>query len=88
MASVRNPKKRKAFSEASPSTHAIPTLYRPCTKFPCLAALGFAVSIFPLSHPKESPMFELVITVLLATLTGYGATAARIIWAAALIIPS
>ena len=33
-------------------------------------------------------MFELVITVLLASLTGYGATVAGILWAAALIIPS
>lgn len=32
-------------------------------------------------------MFELVVAVLIAGLTGYGATAARIIWAAVLIFP-
>ncbi len=33
-------------------------------------------------------MFELVIAVLIASLTGYGATVVRIIWAVALSIPS
>jgi hypothetical protein len=53
-----------------------------------LAAPEFHRSDFSTFQTKGVPMFELVITVLLASLTGYGATVARILWAAALIIPS
>jgi hypothetical protein len=53
-----------------------------------LGSPEFHRSDFSTFQTKGVPMFELVITVLLASLTGYGATAARILWAAALIIPS
>jgi hypothetical protein len=53
-----------------------------------LGRLGFPPFDFSTSQTKGVPMFELVITVLLASLTGFGATAARILWAAAMIIPS
>ncbi len=32
-------------------------------------------------------MLEIIVAVLLAGLSGYGATAARMIWAAALVVP-